>query len=133
MQINEKLIRYPLGVLHVLVSTNAFGGGYYGMMGAKDLPQDWLVGTPFKNYLIPSLFLFFVIGGSFLFTSIAVFRKFRTARLLSICCGLLLIAWLVIQISIIGYVSWMQPVTLGAAILILILAALLPTTKIVKT
>ena len=47
----EKPVRYTLGLLLLLVAINAFGGGYYGMAGAKDVPVEWLEGSPFHNYV----------------------------------------------------------------------------------
>lgn len=65
--INNKLVRYTLGVLLLLIAINAFGGGYYGMAGAKNVPVEWLKGSFFRNYFIPGLILFVFIGwfGSF--------------------------------------------------------------------
>ncbi len=115
-------IRYGLGSLLVLVAINAFGGGYYGLSGAKGIPREWLAGSPFDSYVIPSLFLFLVIGGGFLAASIAVFSRDRTARTLSTLVGVVVLAWIAVQIAIIGYVSWMQPVTVIAGVLVLVLA-----------
>jgi hypothetical protein len=120
----EKTIRISLGILHLIIAINAFGGGYYGMSGAKDLPAEWLAGSPFKNYFIPSLFLFLCIGGSCLFTAIAVFKGHRLAMTFSFICGLLIISWLVVQVAIIGYVSWMQPTTAIVALLIILLTTI---------
>jgi len=39
-------------------------------------------------------------------------------------------SWLAVQVSIIGYVSWMQPVTALVALIIFILARFLPRGKI---
>lgn len=123
---SEKVIRYTLGILLLVVAFNALGGGYYGMAGAKNIPLEWLKGSPFRNYFIPSLFLFLCIGGSCLISAIAVFRGNRYARSLSFICGLIILIWLIAQVAIIGYVSWMQPVTAVVALLILFLAKLLP-------
>jgi len=117
--------RNVLGVLLAFIALNAFGGGYYGMSGAETVPREWLQGSPFTDYFIPGLFLFVVVGGSFLFASIAVFRQFRRARFIAILAAVLVLAWLAIQVSIIGYVSWMQPATTIAAIVVLILARFL--------
>lgn len=126
VSIKEKLIRYTLGAILVLVAVNAFGGGYYGMAGAKDIPIEWLEGSPFNDYFIPSLFLFVVIGGLSLFSGIAVLKRFSVARKAAFSCGLIILLWIAIQIAIIGYVSWMQPTTTIAAILILFLSWHLP-------
>ena len=42
----EKFIRYMLGCLLLLVAVNAFGGGYYGMAGAKSVPVDTVERQP---------------------------------------------------------------------------------------
>jgi len=49
-KLTEKIIFYSLGVLLLFVAINAFGGGYYGMAGAKDVPTEWLKGSPFRNH-----------------------------------------------------------------------------------
>ena len=59
------IIRYTLGVLLAFGALNAFGGGYYGMQGAEGVPLEWLEGSPFKDYFLPGLILFAVVGGSF--------------------------------------------------------------------
>lgn len=122
----KKFIRYLTGVLLAFLALNAFGGGYYGMSGAEGVPLDLLEGSPFNDYFIPGLFLFVAVGGSFLFAAIAFFARWRIARKASFFAALLVLAWLVVQVRIIGYISWMQPVTAGLAILILLLTWILP-------
>ncbi|MBL9014880.1 MAG: hypothetical protein JNL83_11925 [Myxococcales bacterium] len=119
-------IRWILGVLLVVIALNAFGGGYYGLSGARGVPTEWLEGSPFTSYFVPSLILFVVIGGAFLTAGVAVFanapwRQFAVAAAVAI-----VAAWLTVQLAIIGYVSWMQPVTAIAAVLAAVLAARLP-------
>ena len=123
---SKKNIRYTLGILLLLVALNAFAGGYYGMTGAEGVPVQWLAGSPFRNYFIPGLFLFAGIGGLALFAAIAVFRQSELARKITFFCVVVILAWLTVQVSIIGYVSWMQPVTATIAILILFLKGQLP-------
>ena len=122
----EKFIRYTLGILLLCVAINAFGGGYYGMAGAKNVPTEWLKHSPFHNYFVPSLILFVCVGGSSLVAAIAVFRRHRFARKAAFICGVIILIWLSAQMAIIGYVSWMQPTTGIAALLILFLTWLLP-------
>jgi hypothetical protein len=123
-----KLRRYLLGSLLLLMAVNAFGGGFYAMAGAKDVPVEWLKESPFPDYFLPGLFLFLVIGGSALIAAVAVFSRHRLARRAALFCGVIVLLWLLIQVIIIGYVSWMQPATAVAATLILVLA--LPTTRV---
>lgn len=124
--LSQNHLRYVLGTILAFVALNAFGGGFYGLSGASDVPKEWLEGSPFKDYLIPSLFLFVVIGGSFLYASIAVFRRAHSARFVASGAAILVLVWLVGQVAIIGYVSWMQPATTIAAIIVLILVRFLP-------
>jgi hypothetical protein len=124
--IYKKIIRYTLGILLAFAALNAFGGGFYGMAGADGVPKEWLQGSPFNNYFIPGLVLFIAVGGSLLFAAISVFAGFRFARIASIASVAIVFIWLTVQVSIIGYVSWMQPATAITALVILGLTFLLP-------
>jgi len=119
-------IRYVLGALLVFVAVNAFAGGFYGMSGAEGVPIEWLSGTPFSDYFIPSLILFVAVGGSSLIAAIAVLLRLRFARLLAFDAVVTLFIWLAVQVVMIGYVSWMQPTTATVGLLVLILTWVLP-------
>lgn len=123
---SQNLLRYMLGGLLAFAALNAFGGGYYALAGAEGVPAEWLKGSPFHSYFIPGIILFFVVGGSFLFAAIAVFARFRFARKAAIISVMIVFMWLAVQLSIIGYVSWMQPTTATVGLIILILAWLFP-------
>ncbi|MBS1621115.1 MAG: hypothetical protein JST10_11635 [Bacteroidetes bacterium] len=126
IKISEKLIRWILGILLLVVAINAFAGGYYGLSGAKNIPTEWLKGSPFRDYFIPGFFLFVIVGGTSVFAAITVFRSSRIARKAGFICGSILLLWLTVQVAIIGYVSWMQPATTLAALIILFLTSQLP-------
>jgi hypothetical protein len=119
-------IRYALGGLLAFGALNAFAGGYYGMAGAEGVPKEWLEGSPFDDYFIPSLILFGVVGGSFLAAAIAVFAKLRIARTGAFAAGAIVLGWLAVETAMIGYVSWMQPATTIGGLLVLLFAWLLP-------
>lgn len=125
-KLKEKLIRNSLGLIILFLAINAFGGGYYGLAGAKDIPMEWLKGSPFHDYFIPSLILIFFVGGSSLIASIAVFKRFQLAHIAAFICGAIVLIWISVQISIIGFVSWMQPAIAVAGVLIIFLTCLLP-------
>jgi hypothetical protein len=116
-------IRNTLGTLLAIGAVNAFGGGYYGLSGAEGVPTEWLHGSPFSDYFVPSLILLIVVGGSFGIASIAVFGGLRIARLAACAAGLVVLCWLAAQLAIIGYVSWMQPTTAIAGLLVLVLGS----------
>jgi hypothetical protein len=115
----KKAARIFLGIIHSILALNAFGGGAYGLLGAKEVPQEWLSGSPFSSYLVPSLFLFFIVGGSCLFTAILLFRDSEKARAMCFVTGTLLLCWIGAQMLIIGYVSWLQPAVALSAIIII--------------
>jgi hypothetical protein len=123
---NPALVRFTLGALLVFGALNAFGGGYYGMSGAEGVPTAWLEGSPFVDYFIPSLVLFTVVGTSFLLAAVAVLARLRFARLAALAAGAIVLGWIAVQVAIIGYVSWMQPATVIAGLLVLTLAVMLP-------
>lgn len=124
------MIRYLLGALLTFGAINAFAGGYYGLSGAKGVPLEWLAGSPFGDYFIPSLILFVVVGGVFSFAAMAAFMRSRLARVSAFIAGVIVLVWIAVQLAIIGYVSWMQPATLFAGVLVLILASLLPASRL---
>lgn len=108
--------RIVLGVLFAFVALNAVGGGVYGVTGAKAIPAEWLAGSPFDDYFVPSLFLLFGVGGSQLAAAIAVFARRQTARHFVFGASAILLGWICVQVAIIGYVSWMQPAMLIAGL-----------------
>jgi hypothetical protein len=122
-------LRYSLGGLLAFGALNAFGGGYYGLSGAEGVPTQWLKGSPFTDYIVPSLILIVVVGGSFLMAAIAVFTGLRIARRTAVAAGLVVLGWLAAQLAIIGYVSWMQPTTAIAGVVVLVLGSLLPQSE----
>jgi hypothetical protein len=120
------MIRHLLGGLLAFGALNAFAGGYYGLAGAEGVPTEWLEGSPFRDYHIPSLILFTVVGGALLFAATAVFSRLRIARRAALAAGVIVLGWITVQVAIIGYVTWMQPATATGGLLILVLAWLLP-------
>ena len=119
-------VRYSLGGLLASGAVNALGGGYYGLTGAVGVPTEWLEGSPFADYFVPSLILLVVVGGSFIVAAIAVFAGLRGDRFAVFVVAFIVLGWLTVQMSIIGYVSWMQPATAIAGLLILILGSQSP-------
>lgn len=117
---SEKAIRVSLDALLLLVALNAFGGGIYGLTGAKEIPTEWLEGSPFHSYFIPSLVLIVVVGGSSMVAAIFAITKNTLANASIIISAILLLIWILVQIVVIGYVSWLQPMMAAVAVFILL-------------
>lgn len=123
-----KLERWSLGILLAFGALNAVAGGLFGLSGAKGVPIEWLSGSPFRDYFVPGFFLLVVVGGSLLAAAVAVLTNARVARAAAMAAGCVLLGWIAVQVAIIGYVSWMQPTTAAAGVLVLALATTLPRT-----
>ena len=115
--------RISLIILLFIVAINAFAGGYYGLAGAKNVPPEWLEGSPFRSYFIPSLFLFAIVGGSCLLAAIALLRRWAVAGKLAMLAGIIMLGWIIAQVIIIGYVSWLQPAIAICGLVTLLLTA----------
>jgi hypothetical protein len=120
-------IRILLGALLAFGALNAFAGGYYGLSGAEGVPREWLAGSLFNDYFVPSLILFVVVGGTLTLGAVMAFTKHHLARCGGFSAAAVLLAWIVVQIVIIGYVSWMQPATFAFGLVILLLTSMLPS------
>ncbi|MFO0615421.1 MAG: hypothetical protein U0414_22705 [Polyangiaceae bacterium] len=118
------LARSALGVIMGATALAALAGGIYGLTGAKQLPMAWLTGSPFESYLVPSLVLLLVVGGSLAVATVAVVKRARRAAVLTVGAGLILLGWIFAEVIVIGYVSWLQPLMAIVAKIILVIAAL---------
>ena len=123
---DRPIVRSLLGAVLAFGTANAIGGGYYGLSGAEGVPIEWLEGSIFPDYFVPSLILVTVVGGALLFATVTVFARLAVARVAAFSAGAIVLGWLTVQVLIIGYVSWMQPATAIGASMILGLASLLP-------
>jgi CHASE2 domain-containing sensor protein len=119
------MLRRLLTALLAIESISALGGGVYGISGAPQIPREWLQGSPFVDYTIPSWILILFVGGSAAFASIAGFRAaahfLSSARLAAI----VLIVWIGVQVAMIGYVSPLQPIMATFGVVVLGLAHLI--------
>ena len=119
-------LRRTLVVLDAVIAANAFAGSWYGIFGAPAVPREWLDGTPFETYLVPSLILGYVVGNVHLFAAVFVARRLRFARHMARAAAAILAIWIGVQVVLIGWVSWLQPAMLGAALVCAALALTVP-------
>jgi hypothetical protein len=64
--------RFGLAALELVVLLNAIGGAWYGLAGAENVPREWLEGSPFDSYTVPSLILLVAVGGGMTAALVAV-------------------------------------------------------------
>lgn len=76
-----------------------------------------LENSPFTTFLIPGLFLLLVNGFGNVAGAIFSFTEKKIAGELGLCLGVILILWIIIQIILIGLISFMQPLMLFIGII----------------
>jgi hypothetical protein len=115
-----------LFVATVFVALTAVLGGITLALGVDKFPAQWLIGTPFRSYVIPGLILTLIVGGSATLAAMAVLRKSGTGALLSIIAGVTLLGWLVGERLILPKVAfvpqffWLEAVYIGAGLLMVL-------------
>jgi hypothetical protein len=123
--ITNKVARIALVVLQVLMGLVAVGGGLDLVLTNGQLmrmPAELLRGSPFDTYLIPGLVLL-TVGVINLISAAAVLRHHRWGAPASVV-GIMWIGWFVVQVAVVGFLNWQQPVYFAVGLLINGLAAL---------
>lgn len=113
-----RAVRIILVVLEALLALNAAGGGIYGLTGAAGVPREWLQGSPFESFFVPSLILIAVVGGSALVAATLVVLRPPLGAWASLGAAAILFVWIAVQVGIIGLVSWLQPTCIVLALVI---------------
>jgi hypothetical protein len=120
MGLSQRLTRRrterTIAVLSALTAVNAVGGSLYGLRGAPEVPREWLEGSPFDDYKIPSLFLGITVGGSSAVSAATAWRGNDHAAPATIAARGILTAWVAAQVATIGLRSFLQPLFGGAGI-----------------
>jgi hypothetical protein len=83
-----------------------------------------LQGTPFSSYLVPGAVLVAVNGVGMLAVALGVILRWRRAVDASLFLGALLAAWIAVQVALIGYASFLQPLMFAVGVLIVLVALL---------
>lgn len=96
------------------IAVNAMGGAWYGLRGAPAVPLEWLRGTPFTDYRMPSVALGVGVGGTCALAAVTAWRGRRRAPATAILAGGVLSAWIVARVATIGLRSPLQPAMAAA-------------------
>lgn len=100
---------------------NAVGGAIYGLSGAPKVPKEWLEGSRFGDYRVPSAILGVAVGGTSAASAATAWRGSDTAGPAAILAGVTLAGWITAQLAAIGARSFLQPLmgAVGAAMIAL--------------
>ena len=113
-------------VVEIVIAATAVVGGAYAILGAPRVPREWLQGSAFKSYLIPGLVLLVFVGGSMAAAAALLLTDASAARVVSLEAGIVLLAWMVAQLSTIGYRHWTQALSIGLGLVVVVLSFALP-------
>jgi hypothetical protein len=103
-------------VLQVFNGLSALAGGY-GLINdpsgkALQMDHSMLANTPFSDFLIPGLVLFIINGIGNATGAVLTMTTFKHAASVAALFGLILMIWIISQVSWIGYQSFLQPLYL---------------------
>ena len=125
---NKKLYVFE-GILQIFIGIGAVGGGLVLILDPSGqgmgFSVELLSKSPFTNYLIPGLFLFLINGIGNFFSGFLSIRKHLYAGYAGMLFGAIMMGWILVQVSILGWVSWLQPTYLFLGTLELVLGLLL--------
>lgn len=118
-----------LAFLLMFLGVSALYGGYSLMAdpGGRRLQMSKtiLTGTPFHDFFLPGLFLFFGLGIGSLVSLLGFALRSTCSIPCSALAGIALLVWILVQVLLVGYISWLQPfyAFVGAAIAVLAIRA----------
>jgi hypothetical protein len=100
------------GIIQLIVGIGALYGGSLAISDPSGIsfgmPAEVLRNGPFTSFLIPGLFLFFVLGLGHLAAFAAARRRLRLHWLISGGAGCILMAWIVIQCYVLQAIHYLH-------------------------
>lgn len=121
-------LRVALIVLDAFLALTALAGGIGLLTGVATPPVEQLAGSPFRDYTIPALALFILVGGGALVAAIMTLRRHPLAPLASAAAGGMIIFFEIVEVFAIGsepgVARNLQIFYFGLGLLILVLALL---------
>ncbi|MFT5167537.1 MAG: hypothetical protein ACI8P3_002775 [Saprospiraceae bacterium] len=122
----QKRVGLFLGILQVFVAVGAIPAGL-SMIFEPDgsglgLSSKVLVGSPFQDFFIPGLFLFFVNGLLNALGAVFSIKRKKYAGIFGLVLGIILLLWICIQVYFIGLTHFLQPLFFAVGVVELILS-----------
>ncbi|GAY07321.1 hypothetical protein TOK_2546 [Pseudonocardia sp. N23] len=107
----------------LLVALSAIYGGT-GLIwdDVIGMPDSWLSGTPFTNWVVPGILLLSVVALPMLVAAGLEVVRSPWAPIFSIAAGGALVAWIGVQLLVMQRYNVLQPVMLGAGLAVMLLA-----------
>jgi hypothetical protein len=121
--VTRRQTEQTVAALGAVTAASAIGGSIYGLGGARSVPREWLEGSPFETYTVPSLILGFAVAVTSADAAVTAWRGHQAAARSSVLAGAVLSGWIATQVAIIGPRSFLQPLMGGVGIAMIALGA----------
>jgi hypothetical protein len=122
----RQIAHIVLIVLTGFLALTAFAGGIGLLAGFNAPPVDSLKGSLFKDFTIPGLSLFVIVGGSALLAAILLGRKSKFAVLFATVAGIIIMFFEFVEVLVIGsppgIAQTLQTIYFGLGIMITIVS-----------
>ena len=107
------ILPFGTAALLLFVGIAAIAGGLGVLLDPSGeslgVSVDLLINSPFKNFLIPGIVLFTIIGLTNLLVSFLTFKQHLLSGGATIILGFIMIIWIVLQVYWIGWLTSLQP------------------------
>jgi hypothetical protein len=110
--------RWSLIAVEVLVAVSAIYGGIGLIRNGMGMPDEWLEPTPFSSWLWPGIFLLAVIAAPMTVAAVLEVTRSPLAYLASMIAAACQIGWIIVHVAVLQRFFFLQPVLLGAGLLI---------------
>ena len=113
---STNILPFGTAALLLFVGIAAVAGGLGVLLDPSGeslgVSVDLLMDSPFKNFLIPGIVLFTIIGLTNLLVSFLTFKQHLLSGGATIILGFIMIIWIVLQVYWIGWLTSLQPILL---------------------
>lgn len=118
-----------LGCIQAFIALGAIPAGFGYLSDTTGIGMgtsvELLKNSPFTSFLIPALFLLIVNGFGNVLGAIFSFRIKPIAGEIGFALGIILCLWIIIQVYLIGLISFMQPLFFGIGLVEFILGLII--------
>jgi len=118
--------KVPLIVLEAFDGLGALGGSIALVVSPTKLmgmQTAWLQGSPSCDYTVPAVVLLAGVGGSNLLAAGLLLKgRAQDGLLAAVAAGAILVGFELVELAVIGYQLFLQPLTLATGLLTLVLA-----------
>ena len=121
----KNVLRVILIILVVFLALSTTIGGIALLVGWISMPLDLLQGSIFSSYVVPSLALAFIAGGSAVFAVVLLVRKSKYDLLFAATSGIVIMFFEFVEVLVIGspgLARTLQIIYFGLGTLITIIA-----------